>query len=80
MFDILSFDPELGRTLLEFKALANRKFFLESTGGEISSSKLDSCFRNTRIEDLFLDFTLPGYPDFLLASGPDHEIVSSHLV
>lgn len=80
MFDILSFDPELGRTLLEFKALADRKFFLESTLGEISSFNFDSCFRNTRIEDLCLDFTLPGYPDFFLASGPDHEIVSFHLV
>ncbi|POO01586.1 Coatomer beta subunit [Trema orientale] len=76
MFDMLSFEPELGRTLLEFKALADRKLFLESTGGEISSFKFDSCFRNTRIEDLCLDFTLPGYPDFLLASGPDHEIVT----
>ncbi|EXC16279.1 E3 ubiquitin-protein ligase UPL4 [Morus notabilis] len=76
LFDILSFDPELGRTLLEFKALADRKLFLESTGREIPSFKVDSCFRDTRIEDLFLDFTLPGYPDFLLASGPDYEMVT----
>ncbi|XP_062117154.1 E3 ubiquitin-protein ligase UPL4 isoform X2 [Humulus lupulus] len=76
MFDILSFDPELGRTLLEFKALAERKLFLESTGGDVSTFKFDTCFRNTRIEDLSLNFTLPGYPDFFLASGPDYDTVT----
>ncbi|KAL5546226.1 hypothetical protein UlMin_005913 [Ulmus minor] len=75
LFDILSFDPELGRTLLEFKAFTERQKFLESKDGECST--LNSCFRNTRIEDLFLDFTLPGYHDFVLASGPDHEMVNT---
>ncbi|KAM6569071.1 hypothetical protein CsatB_017056 [Cannabis sativa] len=76
LFDIMSFDPELGRTLLEFKALADRKLFLDSTGGVVSTSNIDTFFRNTRIEDLSLDFTLPGYPDFCLASGPDYDTVT----
>lgn len=75
MYDIQSFDPELGRTLLEFQALVNRKMFLETINEENSPPEFDLCFRDTRIEDLCLDFTLPGYPDYILASGPDHEMV-----
>ncbi|KAL2481452.1 E3 ubiquitin-protein ligase UPL4 [Abeliophyllum distichum] len=33
--------------------------------------KLDLCFRNTRVEDLYLDFTLPGYPDYALIAASD---------
>lgn len=65
----------LGRTLLEFKALVERKRFLESVHGENTTFEFDSCFRETRIEDLCLDFSLPGYPDFVLASGFDHKMV-----
>lgn len=64
-----------GRTLLEFKALAERKRFLESVHGENTTFDFDSCFRKIRIEDLCLDFTLPGYPDFVLASGLEHIMV-----
>lgn len=71
LFDIQSFDPELGRTLLEFKAIIDKKKLMESTSAEDSTLKLDSSFRNTRIEDLCLDFTLPGYPDYFLTSQPD---------
>lgn len=44
---------------------------MESISSENSTLKLDSSFRNTRIEDLCLDFTLPGYPDYVLTSQPD---------
>lgn len=76
MYDILSFDPELGKTLLEFKALVDRKRFSESVPGGSTTLEFDSCFRKTQIEDLCLDFTLPGYPDFVLSSRPDHKMVS----
>uniref|UniRef100_A0A2P2M427 HECT-type E3 ubiquitin transferase n=1 Tax=Rhizophora mucronata TaxID=61149 RepID=A0A2P2M427_RHIMU len=76
LFDVQSFDPELGRTLLEFLALANRKKNLGLFSGENSSSRIDTSFRNTRIEDLCIDFTLPGHPDCILASGPDHQMVN----
>lgn len=75
MYDIQSFDPELGRTLLEFSALVTRKKKMGSTSGENSSSALDACFWNTRIEDLYLDFTLPGYPDYILSFDEDHKTV-----
>ncbi|KAF5737581.1 hypothetical protein HS088_TW13G00466 [Tripterygium wilfordii] len=75
LYDIRSFDPELGRTLLEFQALVNRKKHLASCGNQ-SALKVESCYRNTRIEDLYLDFTLPGYPFYVLTSGPDHKMVN----
>ncbi|CAK9164785.1 unnamed protein product [Ilex paraguariensis] len=74
--DIPLFDPGLGRALLEFQALVERNRYLDSIRGEESTFKLDSCFRNTRIEDLCLDFTLPGYPDYVLSSEPDLRMVN----
>ncbi|KAK1562419.1 hypothetical protein Q3G72_011634 [Acer saccharum] len=76
LYDIQSFAPELGRALLEFQALVNRKKYWESTYGETSANRPDSSFRNTRVEDLYLDFTLPGYPEYVLASGTDHNMVN----
>ncbi|KAJ7977013.1 E3 ubiquitin-protein ligase UPL4 [Quillaja saponaria] len=73
LYDIQSFDPGLGRTLQEFQALVNRQKFSQ-TG--CSMFKFDLCFRETTIEDLCLDFTLPGYPDIVLSSEPDHLMVN----
>ncbi|KAF5188287.1 E3 ubiquitin-protein ligase [Thalictrum thalictroides] len=74
IYDIHSIDPELGRTLLEFQALIDRKKASHS-GSELPFISY-SCFRNTRIEDLWLDFTLPGYPDYMLSSGDEHKMVN----
>ncbi|XP_044482153.1 E3 ubiquitin-protein ligase UPL4 isoform X2 [Mangifera indica] len=76
LYDIQSFDPELGSTLLEFQAFVNRKKYSESISGENATSDLDSCFRGTRVEDLYLDFTLPGYPEYVLASEADKKMVN----
>lgn len=75
IYDIQSFDPELGTVLLEFQALVNRNKLLESVYVENSSSKHELCYHNTNIEDLCLDFTLPGYPDYLLTSSQDNSMV-----
>lgn len=66
--DIQSFDPELGRILLEFQALANRKSFVESVIGESNTDPSKLYYRNMSVEDLSLDFTLPGYTYYELAS------------
>ncbi|KAI3512096.1 hypothetical protein L1887_19286 [Cichorium endivia] len=71
MYDIQSFDAGLGKTLVEFQALVERKKYLEKFG---ENSEFE--FRGTKIDDLHLDFTLPGCPDYILASGPDKETVS----
>ncbi|KAK4749343.1 hypothetical protein SAY87_026792 [Trapa incisa] len=77
LYDIHSFDPDLGRTLLEFQALADKKRYMESHHGEKTSAHEDgSCFRNTNIEDLCLDFSLPGYPDYILSSDANHSMVN----
>lgn len=76
VYDIFSFDPELGMALLEFQAVFERKKYFESIYGETPSLKLEACFRNTTIEDLCLDFTLPGYPEYILTSGPDPQLVN----
>lgn len=75
IFDILSFDPELGRALLEFQALVERKRFNESIDHVNSMVDFDLCFRDTRIEDLCLDFTLPGFPNYALTTSSDPKMV-----
>ncbi|WCJ34586.1 E3 ubiquitin-protein ligase UPL4 [Euphorbia peplus] len=74
LYDIQSFDPKLGRTLLEFQAIINREKRKRSVFGESSCSNDDAIYRDARIEDLCLDFTLPGYPDYRL--HPDHKMVN----
>ncbi|KAL9244856.1 hypothetical protein vseg_018577 [Gypsophila vaccaria] len=71
LHDILSFDPETGKTLQEFRALICRKQYLESIGDH-SDAIAELCFRGTPIGDLCLDFTLPGYPDYMLKPGDEN--------
>ncbi|XVE48862.1 hypothetical protein DITRI_Ditri01bG0035900 [Diplodiscus trichospermus] len=69
LHDMLSFDAELGKTLQELDLLVSRKQYLESMGGDNSDAIAGLWFRGTPIEDLCLDFTLPGYPDYTLKQG-----------
>ena len=77
MCDIQSFDPELGKTLLEFKALACRQRCMEFTCGRNIKDDEGLMFQSTTIEDLCLNFTLPGYQDYVLSSGMDDVMVGS---
>jgi len=74
LYDVASFDAELGKTLQELQALVCRKQHLESTPGFNHNEIVDLKLRGAPIEDLCLDFTLPGYPDFIL--NPDNEDVN----
>lgn len=79
LHDILSFDAELGKTLQELHVLVCRKQHLESNS-DISNVIDDLCFRGTPIEDLYLDFTLPGYPDYVLKPGDENvQKATSHV-
>lgn len=70
LHDIISFDLELGNTLQELQGIVLRKQYLEST----ASYNLEELrFRGASIEDLCLDFSLPGYPEYVLKPG--NEIV-----
>ncbi|VFQ94842.1 unnamed protein product [Cuscuta campestris] len=75
IYDIQSFDPDLGRTLLEFHAIVERKRHLEALCEGKSTLMPDLYFRNTKIEDLCLDFSLPGYTDYILTSASNSELV-----
>ncbi|TMX01991.1 hypothetical protein EJD97_022915 [Solanum chilense] len=72
LYDILSFDAELGKTLQELQALVSRKQNLESIGGQGQENINDLHFRGIPVEDLCLDFTLPGYPEYVLKAGNEN--------
>ncbi|XP_051145635.1 E3 ubiquitin-protein ligase UPL3 [Andrographis paniculata] len=74
LHDIISFDPEFGSTLREMHALVCRRQYLESTG---SYNTEELRFRGASIEDLCLDFSLPGYPEYILKPGNDNVDVSN---
>ncbi|XP_065865567.1 E3 ubiquitin-protein ligase UPL3 [Euphorbia lathyris] len=70
LYDILSFDVDFGKVLQELHALVCRKHFMESLRSD-SDDIADLHFRGTPIEDLCLDFSLPGYPDYILKPGDE---------
>lgn len=70
MHDILSFDAELGKSLLELQALVCRKQYLQSTRGQ-DHEAADIRFHGASVEDLCLDFTLPGYPNYVMKPGDE---------
>uniref|UniRef100_A0A1J3CJ37 HECT-type E3 ubiquitin transferase n=1 Tax=Noccaea caerulescens TaxID=107243 RepID=A0A1J3CJ37_NOCCA len=67
-FDIHFVDPELCKTLVELQAVARRR--------KVSEKAQDLSFRGTRIEDLCLEFTLPGYTDYDLGPRSDDDTVN----
>ncbi|KAL3814018.1 hypothetical protein ACJIZ3_015286 [Penstemon smallii] len=74
LHDIISFDAELGTTLQELQALVYRKQYLESTGNYNAE---DLRFHGVTIEDLCLDFSLPGYPEYVLRPGDENVDLST---
>ncbi|KAI3736382.1 hypothetical protein L6452_15921 [Arctium lappa] len=78
LHDVSSFDAELGKTLQELQALVCRKQYLESMPGHDRNEPHDLTFRGAPIEDLCLDFTLPGYPDFVLKPA-DEDVTIDNL-
>ncbi|XP_042478317.1 E3 ubiquitin-protein ligase UPL3-like [Macadamia integrifolia] len=75
LHDILSFDAEFGKILQELQVLVCRKNYLEAMGGSNQNAIADLRFRGAPIEDLCLDFSLPGYPDYVLKPGAENEMV-----
>lgn len=68
LYDMQTVDPDLGRTLFEMQGLIQRKQFLEGHGGKREEVEALN-FRGSKLEDLCLDFTLPGYPEYELKSN-----------
>lgn len=78
MHDILSFDSDFGKILQELQVLVCRKQHLEEVGSDGGIAVTDLRFRGTPIEDLCLDFTVPGYPEYILKPGEEN--VNEHLI
>ncbi|KAK7860944.1 e3 ubiquitin-protein ligase upl3 [Quercus suber] len=72
LHDILTYDAELGKHLQELHVLVCRKQNLELTSSDSSEAVADLRLRGASIEDLCLDFTLPGYPDYILKPGDEN--------
>ena len=73
MCDLKGIDPEIAQTVSHLQGIVSKKLRLESDRGltaqerqdQISQLSMDGC----PIEDLGLDFTLPGYPNIELRKG-----------
>ncbi|EOA19810.1 hypothetical protein CARUB_v10000054mg [Capsella rubella] len=75
-FDIHFVDPALCKTLVELQALARRRKVFTETQGDSLAAKCDLSFHGTKIEDLCLEFVLPGYTDYDLAPHSDNDMVN----
>ncbi|KAI5402306.1 E3 ubiquitin-protein ligase UPL3 [Lathyrus oleraceus] len=71
LHDIVFIDAELGKTLQELNAIVRRKQHIKVICVNSTDANTDFVFRGTQIEDLCLDFTLPGYPEYILKPGDD---------
>ncbi|GJM94442.1 hypothetical protein PR202_ga11084 [Eleusine coracana subsp. coracana] len=69
MYDIPLIDPELGKAVIEFQALVERKKFLETSTIQTSNPATDLSYKNVTLDDLCLYFTLPGNPEYELVPG-----------
>ncbi|MQL95161.1 hypothetical protein Taro_027824 [Colocasia esculenta] len=78
LHDILSFDPDFGKIFQEMQVLVYRKQYLEAQAGHNQQAIGDLCFRDAPIEDLCLEFTLPGYPEYVLKEGAESAVVDIH--
>ncbi|KAL6619714.1 hypothetical protein ACP70R_034853 [Stipagrostis hirtigluma subsp. patula] len=75
IYDIPSFDLELGKTLIEFQALVSRKKLLEASL-KTSNPTADLSYKNVKLEDLCLDFTLLGNSEYELVPGGSKKFVT----
>ncbi|ANM70342.1 ubiquitin-protein ligase 4 [Arabidopsis thaliana] len=75
-FDIHFVDPELCKTLVELQALVRRKKLFAEAHGDSGAAKCDLSFHGTKIEDLCLEFALPGYTDYDLAPYSANDMVN----
>ena len=66
LYDMKYFDVQLGTTLQEMQALAAQRQYIESMSAYKSKEILSLHYRGEKIEDLCIDFTLPGFPHYLL--------------
>lgn len=67
LHDLVRVDPPLGQQLEQLDVLIRRKKHLEVAGGAPGGAAL--LMGGVSVEELCLDFTLPGYPEYELKPG-----------
>ena len=61
---------------MELQALARRRKVISESQSDVRAAKSDLSFRGTKIEDLCLEFALPGYTDYVLSPQFANDMVS----
>lgn len=79
LHDILSFDPNFGKILLELQMLVVRKKYIDANLTSDMKVDVDLHFHGMSIEDLCFDFTLPGYSNYILDQGKENTMVYAHM-
>eukprot|EP00897_Mesotaenium_endlicherianum_P009531 jgi/Mesen1/8606/ME000050S08019 len=69
VYDMVGFEPQLARTLLELQALVARR-----------QEGVPLLLHGCRVDDLCLSFTLPGHPEYLLKPHGDDIMVTEDSV
>mmetsp|Transcript_34349 Transcript_34349/g.65613 ORF Transcript_34349/g.65613 Transcript_34349/m.65613 type:complete len:1886 (+) Transcript_34349:253-5910(+) len=76
LYDIRALDPTLGSTLEELEAICRKKVTVQGKAASLADLK----FRGCSIEDMSLDFTLPGHPTYKLSDkGAEQSVMLSNL-
>ncbi|KAI5054672.1 hypothetical protein GOP47_0029817 [Adiantum capillus-veneris] len=77
LYDIKFIDFELGNSLEQMHKLIVKKQQSKASKRLTKESKRGLRLHNTKVEELFLNFTLPGYPHYILKRGGDNIMVDS---
>lgn len=77
LYDIKFIDFQLGSNLEQMHKLVAKKQKPKALKWSSKESKRGLRLHNTKIEDLSLYFTLPGYPDYILKPSGDNIMVDS---
>jgi hypothetical protein len=67
LHDLLSLDPALGQQVEQLDLLIRRQKHRQQAGGATGGA--DLLLGGASVEELCLDFTLPGYPEYELKEG-----------
>lgn len=76
LYDVKSIDLELGSNLEQMHKLINNKGHAKASKRSNKDSRRSLRLHNTKVEELYLNFTVPGYPEYVLKPGGENIMVS----
>lgn len=77
LYDVKSIDLELGSNLEQMHKLINNKGHAKASKRSTKDSRRSLRLHNTKVEELYLNFTVPGYPEYVLKPGGENIMVDS---